>query len=107
MGFIIVILIVVGAIWLATKAVGLLIGLLIAGLTGYLASRVMGGDGAGPIGNVVLGLFGGVVGNVVLGLIGADFVGGIWIIGSILVGIVGAVVIILIARALGFKAFAQ
>jgi len=101
MGSILGILIVVGIIWLALNLAGslfsLIIWLVLAGLAGYFASKVLGGDGVGTIGNVLLGLVGGLVGPVVLSLVNLqglrdNFLGGL------IVSFVGAVVVIFVGR---------
>jgi uncharacterized membrane protein YeaQ/YmgE (transglycosylase-associated protein family) len=85
---------------------GILVAVIIWAITGALASRIMGGDGTGILGNVLLGVIGGAVGSIVLGLLNLrGAIGDIWLVGPILVGIVGAVIVIAIARAVGFKGF--
>lgn len=105
MTFILGIIIVIGAIWLLTKAAGLLIGVIIAGLVGWAASSIMGGDGAGVIGNILLGMVGGLIGPIILSLVNVnpDSI----ILGGILSSLLGAVIVIGIARVLGFKGFAR
>ncbi len=105
MGGILGVLLIVVVIYLAVNLVsvgaGFLFMLISAGIAGYLASRIMKGDGLGILGNVLLGFVGAVVGDIVLSLLNINFVGDIWIIGNILVGVVGGVIVIFIARALG------
>jgi uncharacterized membrane protein YeaQ/YmgE (transglycosylase-associated protein family) len=105
MSIILTIIIVIGVIWLLTKAAGLVIGVIIAGLVGWAASSIMGGDGAGVLGNVLLGMVGGLVGPIILSLvnINPDSI----ILGGILSSLLGAIVVIAIARVLGFKGFAR
>lgn len=104
MSIILIIIIVIAAIWVATKAAGLLIGVVIAGLVGWAASSLMGGDGAGLLWNVLLGLIGGLIGPVILGFVGISSDG---LILGIISSLVGAIVVIAIARALGRKDFAR
>lgn len=98
MGVVVAIFVAILAIWLIGKLTGIVIGLLLAGLAGYFASRVLGGDGAGTVGNVLLGLGGGVVGPFILGMLDAGGIGNIPLVGAILSSVIGAVVIIFIAR---------
>jgi uncharacterized membrane protein YeaQ/YmgE (transglycosylase-associated protein family) len=79
--------------------VGILLAVVTWALAGWLASRLVGGDGAGLLGNILLGVIGGAIGSLLLSLLGLGFVGDIWIIGPILVGVIGAVLVILIVRA--------
>ena len=83
-----------------TSVLNLLISAVIWGITGWLASRIMGGDGLGIIGNVLLGIIGGFVGTIVLRLIGMAGIGDIWLVGTIIVGVVGGVVVIFLVRLL-------
>ncbi len=105
MSVILGIIIVIGVIWLATKAAGLLIGVVIAGIVGWAASSIMGGDGAGVLGNVLLGIVGGLIGPIILSLvnINPDSI----ILGGILSSLLGAIIVIAIARVLGFRGFAK
>lgn len=102
------ILLLIALIFVAINVVqwtaGILVAVIIWAITGALASRVMGGDGTGLLGNILLGVIGGAVGSLVLNLLRLP-IGDIWLIGPILVGIVGAIIVIAIARALGFKGF--
>lgn len=105
MGFLLALIVVIGVIWLATKGIGLLIGVIIAGIVGWAASSIMGGDGAGTLGNVLLGLVGGLIGPVLLSLINID--PDQMILGGIISSLIGAVAVIAIARVLGFRSFAK
>lgn len=98
MQILVVIFIIVVGFWLLGQAVGLLIGLILAGIAGYFASRITGGDGAGTLGNVLLGVGGGLVGPMILNILNVGGIGRLPLIGVILSSIVGAVVIIFIVR---------
>jgi uncharacterized membrane protein YeaQ/YmgE (transglycosylase-associated protein family) len=105
-GVLLLIALVFVAINVVQWTAGILIAVVVWAITGALASRVMGGDGSGLLGNILLGVIGGAVGSIVLSLLNLrDTIGDIWIVGPILVGIVGAIIVIAIARALGFKGF--
>lgn len=73
-----------------------LIWWIIAGLVaGWAAGKIMKGGGYGTLMDIVLGIVGGIVGGALLGLVGIHSEG---LIGSILVAIFGAVVLIWISR---------
>ncbi|MCE2488680.1 MAG: GlsB/YeaQ/YmgE family stress response membrane protein [Anaerolineae bacterium] len=78
---------------------GLVIALLPAALTGYLAGHIMSGGGYGPVANVLLGLGGGIVGNLLLSVVGVNV--GDNLIENIAVGVVGAVVLVWLGRVVG------
>lgn len=92
---------VLALISLVGSVVNILIGVIIWGISGALASRLMGGDGAGLVTNVLLGVIGGVIGGFVLRIFGLGGVGNVFLIGHILVGVVGAVIVIVVVRAVG------
>ncbi len=77
---------------------GLLIALAIGGLIGWVASLVMKTDGQmGLLANVIVGVVGSALGHFLAGALGISAGGQI---GSILVSIGGAVLLIVILRAL-------
>lgn len=65
-------------------------------LAGMFAGRIMRGRGYGPVADILLGLVGGIVGSWLFSLVGISFGGGI--IGSLIVGTIGAVVVVYIGR---------
>jgi uncharacterized membrane protein YeaQ/YmgE (transglycosylase-associated protein family) len=65
---------------------------------GWAAGKIMKGSGYGPLMDILLGIVGAIVGGWIMRLLGFYTSGGL--IPSILVAILGAVVVILIARAL-------
>ncbi len=77
--------------------VNILIWIIVGLVAGWLASLVVKGHSMGLVGNLVLGLLGGVVGGWVFGLLGLGATG---ILGQILVSAVGAVILIVVVRAL-------
>ena len=78
---------------------GLIWTLVLGGVAGWLAGKVMNSEGS-IIRNVLLGLVGGVVGSIVLGLIGIK---GSGMIGGTLVSVVGACILIWLSRKLSNK----
>lgn len=75
----------------------------LGGLAGWIASKFVGTDKQqGLVGNIVAGIFGGVVGGWVFSLLGGAGVTGfnIW---SLAVAVVGAVIVLLIWKAITGK----
>jgi uncharacterized membrane protein YeaQ/YmgE (transglycosylase-associated protein family) len=76
-----------------------LIWVIIVGLiAGWATGKIMKGSGYGPLMDIVLGIVGGIVGGWILRILGFYTSGGL--IPSILVAILGAVVLVSIARML-------
>ncbi len=74
--------------------------IVLGGLAGWIASKFVGTDKSqGVIGNIVAGIVGGVLGGWLFGLLGGTGVTGfnIW---SFFVAVVGAVIVLLIWRAI-------
>ncbi len=67
-------------------------------IAGWLAGQVMRGGGYGVLVDILLGLVGGIVGGWVFGSLGIWPGGGL--LGSILVSFCGAVILVVISRAL-------
>ena len=77
----------------------LLLWLVIGGLAGWLAQRLLGSVGPwGIVGDVVVGLVGAVIGGYLLGLLGATGTGGILV--SFLTALVGALALVAIVNKL-------
>ena len=74
--------------------IGLIINLVLGGLAGWIAGKLMRSDGT-VLRNVILGLAGGIVGSIVLGLVGIQ---GRGIIGGTIVSVVGACILIWLSR---------
>ena len=70
--------------------------IIIGGLAGWLAGRIMQGGGFGVLINIVLGIIGGVVGGWVFGLLGLSTGDGL--VGSLITALVGAVLLLYVAR---------
>ncbi|GIK28668.1 MAG: GlsB/YeaQ/YmgE family stress response membrane protein [Anaerolineae bacterium] len=105
---IVVILLIITVIgWTAAFLVQIAIAALFWGLAGYLASRVMGGNGAGVGMNILLGLVGGVLGSLLLRVLNLQGIESIWLVGNIITGVIGAVVVIAVARLFGDKSFGR
>ncbi len=74
--------------------------ILVGLIAGWLAGTLMKGRGYGILGNIVVGILGAMIGGFLAAvLLGGDYVTGINL-GTILVSVVGAVVLIWIVRLL-------
>jgi uncharacterized membrane protein YeaQ/YmgE (transglycosylase-associated protein family) len=71
--------------------------LLIGLIAGWLAGKVMRGGGFGIVGDMIVGVIGALLGGWLFGLLGISAGG---IIGAIITAFVGAVVLLLILRAI-------
>ena len=81
----------------------LVIWIIVGGLAGWLASRVVRGGGLGLLGDVVVGIIGAFLGGLVLSQLlpgvyafTGEFTG--FSLGSLIVAFVGAVILILVVR---------
>ncbi len=74
---------------------GLLYALLIGGVAGWLAGKIMKGGGYGVLVNIILGIIGGIVGNWVFRALEISVSDGI--LGDLITGVIGALVVLLIA----------
>lgn len=74
---------------------GILYWLIVGGIAGWLAGKVMKGRGFGLLGNILIGLVGGVVGGYVFDVLGLSASG---TIGNILVAFVGGVILVAVVN---------
>ncbi|PSL43903.1 putative membrane protein YeaQ/YmgE (transglycosylase-associated protein family) [Chitinophaga niastensis] len=70
--------------------------LIIGGIAGWLAGKVMRGDGFGIIVDILVGIVGGWLGGWLFGILGLHFGNGK--IGELIVAFLGAVILIWIVR---------
>lgn len=63
-----------------------IVWVLIGGIAGAIADRIMQGNKLGIIGNIVVGILGGLMGGFILGLFGIDVGGIFWTFVTCLVG---------------------
>lgn len=75
---------------------GILWSLIVGGVAGWLAGQFMKGGGYGIVVNIILGIVGGFVGDLVFGVLGLEPT---HLIGRIICATVGAVLVIMMARA--------
>src|SRR5262245_39991213 len=101
----VVILLVIGAVG---NLLGLIVPLLIFAAIGWLTGKVLRGRGYGPIGNTLLGLGGGIIGSWIFGLLRIPaFTANSGLLGTIIGGVVGALVLIWAVRLIGDQGFAR
>ena len=77
-----------------TNLVNILIALLLGAISGWLAGKIMKSEGS-LLRNIILGIIGGVLGSVILGLVG---ISGNGYLGTILVSVAGACLLIFVVR---------
>ncbi len=65
--------------------------IIIGGLAGFLASRMINGESYGLLVNIIVGILGGVVGKLLFGFLGLGPTG---LIGNIIAATIGAVILI-------------
>jgi uncharacterized membrane protein YeaQ/YmgE (transglycosylase-associated protein family) len=74
--------------------ISLIVTLIIGGLAGWLAGKIMRGGGFGVLMNIVIGVVGSFVGNAMFWLLGLSATG---FIGRLIVATLGAIVLIYLA----------
>ncbi|HKA63435.1 MAG TPA: GlsB/YeaQ/YmgE family stress response membrane protein [Methylomirabilota bacterium] len=79
---------------------GLILAIIVGGIVGWLASLIMKTNAQmGVLANIIVGIIGGALGHFVAALIGIAAIGAL---GSFLISLAGAVLLIVILRAMGF-----
>lgn len=68
--------------------------LIIGGLAGFLAGKVLKGSGFGILGNIVIGVVGSLVGGFLFGILNISL--GAGIIGKVITSVVGALVFLFV-----------
>lgn len=76
----------------------LVIPVIIWAVVGWLTGKFMRGRGYGALNNILLGVGGGVLGSVLFSLLNLQGIGNIWLVGNVIVGVVGAVILIYAVR---------
>ena len=69
--------------------------LIIGGFAGFLAGKIMKGEGFGLLGNIGIGIVGGIIGGWVFGLLGFSSNG---LLGSLITAVVGAIILLWIIK---------
>jgi len=68
--------------------------ILVGALGGWIAGRILQGQGYGIVGNIVIGVIGAAVGQLVFGLLGIGFGGGT--LGAIITAVIGSMVLVML-----------
>lgn len=76
---------------------GFIVWIIVGGIAGFLASKVLTGRGMGLIWDIVVGILGGLLGGWLAGLVGIAATN---IVIEIVVAFVGAVILLVVFRAL-------
>ena len=79
---------------------GLLIFIIVGAIAGFVASKVVSGKGMGLLWDIVVGIIGAFLGAWLAGLVGIAVDMGSFTIGGLLSAFVGAVILLVIFRAL-------
>lgn len=79
------------------STVGWIGWIIIGGIAGALAGRLVRGGGFGILGDIIVGIIGGIVGGIILGLFISTSVG-LW--GTFVTAFIGAVILLFIWRAI-------
>lgn len=78
------------------STVGILGWIIIGGIAGALAGRVVEGGGFGILGDIVVGIVGALLGGLLAHILGID--SSVGLIGSLLLALIGAIVLLAILR---------
>lgn len=73
-----------------------IVWIVIGGIAGALADRLVQGDKLGIVGNIIIGIIGGLIGGFLLGLLGLAGQGIIW---TFVTAFIGAVILLWIINA--------
>jgi uncharacterized membrane protein YeaQ/YmgE (transglycosylase-associated protein family) len=80
---------VLGTIW------AWIVWIVIGGIVGAIADRLIQGNQLGIIGNIIVGIIGGLLGGFILGLFGIGVSGLFW---TFITALIGAIVLLLIVK---------
>jgi len=81
---------VLGTIW------AWIVWIVIGGIAGAIADRVVQGNRLGIVGNIIVGLLGGLIGGIIMGIFGIGGTGLIW---TFIVSLIGAFILLWIVNA--------
>ena len=79
---------------------GILIFIIVGAIAGFVASKVLSGKGMGLLWDIVVGILGAFLGAWLAGLVGLGVDMGTFTIGGLLSAFVGAVILLVVFRAL-------
>jgi uncharacterized membrane protein YeaQ/YmgE (transglycosylase-associated protein family) len=79
---------------------GILVWIIVGAIAGFVASKVLTGKGMGLLWDIVVGILGAFLGGWLAGLIGMPVDSGSFTVGGLLAAFVGAVILLVVFRAL-------
>jgi uncharacterized membrane protein YeaQ/YmgE (transglycosylase-associated protein family) len=79
---------------------GIVIFIIVGAIAGFAASKVVRGKGMGLIWDIVVGIVGAFLGGWLAGLVGISVSTGSFTVGGLLAAFVGAVILLIVFRAL-------
>jgi len=79
---------------------GIVIWIVVGGIAGFLASKVLSGKGMGLLWDIVAGIVGAFLGGWLAGLVGIPVSPGTFTVGGLVSAFVGAVIVIFLFRAI-------
>ena len=91
----------IAGIFLLALDWGIVLTIVLGAISGYVASRILGGDGFGFLGNIAIGILGGLLGTWLVELANIPIPGGI--LGRFISSVGGAILLIFIIE--GIKYF--
>ena len=77
---------------------GIIAWIIIGAIAGWLAGKVVKGEGYGFIGDIIVGIIGAIIGGFLAGALG--IAGGGGLIASIVIATIGAIILVVILRML-------
>ena len=80
--------------------IGILVWIIVGAIAGFVASKVLSGKGMGLLWDIVVGILGAFLGGWLASLIGMPVNPGTFTIGGLLSAFVGAVILLIVFRAL-------
>lgn len=94
----------IAVINMVSGVLGIVFQVLLWMFVGFLAGKLLRGKGYGPFGDMALGIAGGIVGGLILGdaILG---IGGVF--GSVIIGVIGAVILVFGVRLVADADFAR
>jgi uncharacterized membrane protein YeaQ/YmgE (transglycosylase-associated protein family) len=78
---------------------GILVWIIVGGIAGFVASKVLSGKGMGLLWDIVVGILGAFLGGWLAGLVGIKVSTGTFTVSGLLAAFVGAVLLLIIFRA--------
>jgi uncharacterized membrane protein YeaQ/YmgE (transglycosylase-associated protein family) len=79
---------------------GIVVFIIVGAIAGFVASKVLSGKGMGLLWDIVVGILGAFLGGWLASLVGLPVATGTFTVGGILAAFVGAVILLVVFRAL-------